>query len=95
MITLYTVFGLNIVCWSLIITCHLAINAYVFASANRQPFMDNRQEIKQRLYQRVLGTNEYGRSVADPHWCAYPWLILCACTTMATFWLFTYILFLI
>ena len=91
----YTVFGLNIVCWSLIITCHLQLTLMSLVSANRQPFMDNRQEIKQRLYQRVLGTNEYGRSVADPHWCAYPWFILCAVTAMATFWLFTYILFLL
>ena len=94
MVTLQTVFAINIVLYSLLATCHLAINAYVFASANRQPFMDNRQEVKQRLYQRVLGTNEFGRSVTDPHWCAYPWFILCAVTAMATFWLFTYILFL-
>jgi CHASE1-domain containing sensor protein len=95
MITLYTVFGLNIVCWSLIITCQLAVHAYVFASANRFPFTNNCQEVKQRLYQRILGTNEYGRSVSNPHWVAYPWFILCTVTTMATFWLFTYIMFLL
>ena len=94
MITIQTVFALNIVLWSLLITCQLAIHAYVFASANRQPFMDNRQEIKQRLYQRVLGTNEFGRSVTNPHWCIYPYGLLVSSTIMATFWLFTYILFL-
>ena len=94
MVTLQTVFALNIVLWSLLITCQLAIHTYLFASANCYPFTDNRQEIRQRLYQRILGTNEFGRSIRNPHWCIYPYGLLVSSTIMATFWLFTYILFL-
>ena len=94
MVTLQTVFAINIVLYSLLATCHLAINAYLFASANRYPFMDNRQELKQRLYQRVLGTNEYGRTIRNPHWVFWPYISVVAATIGATGWLFTYILFL-
>jgi len=94
MVTIQTVFAINIVLYSLLATCHLAINLYLFASANRYPFMDNRQELKQRLYQRIMGINEYGQSVSDPHWIVIPYGILVATTFAASGWLFTYILFL-
>ena len=95
MVTLQTVFALNIVLYSILATCHLAINAYLFASTNLPPFLNNRQELKQRLYQRLLGVNEFGRSIRNPHWIVYPYIMVLAATIGATGWLFTYILFLL
>ena len=94
LVSVSTVFTINIVLWTTSLVAYVLITLYLWSIENGPMYVSNRRDNKQRLTQHLLGINQYGRQVQSPSLLLYPLILVGSTTTMATFWLFTYILFL-
>jgi hypothetical protein len=95
LVSISTVFTINIVLWTLSLMAYGLLSLYLWSIDNGLEYAPNRRDNEQRLTQHLLGINRFGRQVQRPSLLLYPLILVGSATTMATFWLFTYILFLL
>lgn len=95
LVSISTVFTINIVLWTVSLLAYGLLSLYLWSIDNGLKYVSNRRDNEQRLAQHLLGINRFGRQVQRPSLLLYPLILVGASTTMATFWLFTYILFLL